>query len=234
MGFFDRPTHTTFIFDSDHKNCLKYGSDYALRSTLIELFLAEQALRELTQREEWLHHKVLALQKAMAIASDGKSDMTQFENAKKSLEETQVQYPKREYALYLAECRFHLKLKDAYDSLRHDTKWFMREEMVQDCSDRGGCCSRKCGCCEQRHLSRRTKGRGHCTIECECCIGFRGFELLEKQKQEMSNEFETMLKEYNSAYTIHLANCFFCPLKLKPQLSRWERTFKKGTTPEKD
>ncbi|KAJ5490345.1 hypothetical protein N7453_011170 [Penicillium expansum] len=214
MGFFDRPTHTTFIFDSDYENCLKYGSEYALRSTLIELFLAEHALRELTQREEWLHHKVIALQKAMAIASNEKSDMTQFKNANNNLKETQAQYPKMEYTLYLAECRFHLELKDAYDSLRHDAKWFMREEM--------------------RHLSERKKGRGHCTTECECCIGFRGFELPEKQKQEMSNEFETMLKEFNSAYAIHLANCFFCPLKLKPQLSRWERTFKKGTAHEKD
>ena len=183
MGFLDRPTHATFMFDKDNLNCLKFQSELVLRSKLIDLFLAEHALRELTQREEWLHHKVMALQKAIAITSNEETDTTEFENANNQLKETQAQYPIREHALHLAECMFHLKTKDAYDSLRRDVKWFMREEMVQDCSDRGGCCSRKYGCCEQRHTSQRKKGRGHCTIECRCCIGFRGFELPEKVKR---------------------------------------------------
>ena len=239
MGFFGRPTPTptptTFTFDRNDKDYLKYGPNYVLLSKLNEFFFAEQALRELTQREEWLHQKVIALEKAMAIESSGKSDAIQFENANKQLKEIQAQYPRKEYDLYRAEYRFHSIFKNALDTLRRDPKWFMREEMVQDCFDRGGCCSRECGCCEQRHLSKRKKGRGHCTVECGCCISFRGFELPENQKKEMSIDFETMLEEFKPAYAVHLANCFFCPLELKPQpqLSWWKRTLKRGSTDEK-
>ena len=233
MGSFDRHTRETFTFDKDDYKFVKYGLDRVLLSKLTELFLAEHAVRELIQREERLNHKVIALKKAMVIESNENFDATEFDNANQQLKETQAEYPSKEYALYRAEYRFHLSFKDLYNSLRRDSKWFMREEMVQECSDRGGCCSRECGCCERRHLSKRKKGRGHCTIECGCCIGFRGFELPEEQKQGMSKDFETMVNEFNSAHTIHLANCFFCPLN-KPQLSRWQRTFKKGSTHEKD
>ncbi|KAJ5517187.1 hypothetical protein N7527_008747 [Penicillium freii] len=78
MGFFGRPmpTPTTFTFDIDDKDYLKYGPYYVLLSKLTEFFLAGQALRELTQREEWLHHKVISLEKAMAIEPSGKSEAT--------------------------------------------------------------------------------------------------------------------------------------------------------------
>lgn len=85
MGSFDMRTRETFTFDNDNNRFLKYGSDYVLRSKLTELFLAEHALRELIQREEWLHHKVIALKKAMVIESNENSDTTEFDNANKQL-----------------------------------------------------------------------------------------------------------------------------------------------------
>ena len=151
---------------------------------------------------------VIALQKAVAI----ESDTAQLEEANKQLEEAQAQYPKKEYALYRAEYALDMDSKNAYDSLRRDAKWFMREEMVQECSDRGGCCSRECGCCEQRYLSERKKGRGHCTIECGCCISFQGFELPKEEKEERSKDLKTRLEGWSPAYVLHLTNCYFCPL----------------------
>lgn len=53
----------TFILDHRDDEFLKYGPDCVLQSKLTELFLAEHALRELTQREEWLDHKIIALKK---------------------------------------------------------------------------------------------------------------------------------------------------------------------------
>ncbi|CRL26222.1 unnamed protein product [Penicillium camemberti] len=122
MGFLDMPTQATFLYDENFSDCLRYGSEYVLRAKLIELFLAEHALRELTQREEWLHQKVMALQKAIAITPARKTDMTELKTANKQLKKTHAQFPRREYALYLAECKFHLKTKDTYDSLRRDDK----------------------------------------------------------------------------------------------------------------
>ncbi|CDM31728.1 unnamed protein product [Penicillium roqueforti FM164] len=146
MGLSNRSM--TWHFAGETDVCLQYGlnTEYLFRFRAMDLFLAEHALLEVTQCEETLHHRVIALQKATAI----ESNRAQLEEANKQLEEAQAQYLEKEYALYQAEYALDMHAKDAYDSLRRDAKWFMREEMVQDCSDRGGCCSRECGCCEQR------------------------------------------------------------------------------------
>ncbi|KAJ5138790.1 uncharacterized protein N7515_003638, partial [Penicillium bovifimosum] len=182
---------TVFFRHRDDDDYVIYGLLYYIhRSLLTELFLAEHALRELTQREERLHHKVIALQKAVAIESDGNSYATHLENAQSQLEMARAQYPRKAHDLFLVEYRFPPEMQHAYHSLRRDPEWFMRKEMIQECSDRGG--------------------RGHCTAECECCIGFRGFELSEEVKQEMSKGLQAMLEEEtNPVYTIHLASCFF-------------------------
>ncbi|PWY73403.1 hypothetical protein BO83DRAFT_388765 [Aspergillus eucalypticola CBS 122712] len=62
-------------------------------------------------------------------------------------------------------------------------KWV---EDRRKCADRGGCCGRTCGCCEEVLLEYqrpkfwdsgkvRFKVHGHCTAECACCIQFWGF-----------------------------------------------------------
>lgn len=62
-------------------------------------------------------------------------------------------------------------------------KWV---EGRMSCADRGGCCGRTCGCCEEVLLEYqrpkwrdsgkvRIKVHSHCTAECACCIQFRGF-----------------------------------------------------------
>jgi hypothetical protein len=43
---------------------------------------------------------------------------------------------------FTAESVLGPSIKNLYDTVRRNTIWFMRKEMVQDCSGRGGCCSR--------------------------------------------------------------------------------------------
>lgn len=55
----------------------------------------------------------------------------------------------------------------------------------QACARHGGCCGRDCGCCDRPlepflmpiNSSKKTNSGvyGHCTVECPCCIRFRGF-----------------------------------------------------------
>ncbi|KAJ5192858.1 hypothetical protein N7449_009000 [Penicillium cf. viridicatum] len=89
MGLFKR---TDFQFLGDKHDYLRYGLDSIARYKLTELFLTEHALRELAQREETLYHRAIALQKAMAIKSDG----GQLEETNKQLEEVQAQYPRKD------------------------------------------------------------------------------------------------------------------------------------------
>lgn len=107
-------------------------------------------------------------------------------------------------------------LKDEYDFLRQDTKWFMRKEMVQECVDRGGCYSRACGCCSQRPLHNVGKGDGHSTTECWCCMVYRGCEVPEDDKEDVRADLKQRLEHDRSLYLIILANCFFRPLPKPP------------------
>ncbi|KAJ5970995.1 uncharacterized protein N7479_000913 [Penicillium vulpinum] len=76
------------------------------------------------QREEALHYKALAFEKATAIESDG----AERGEAHKELEEIQTQYARNEYDLYKAESMLKPRFKDLYDSLRRDIKWIVRIE----------------------------------------------------------------------------------------------------------
>lgn len=207
------------------------------------LLLAEYALRELTQREEMLRRRAITLQKTIVIESDkpelDKTNKAQLEKINEQLAEAQAQYPRKAYLLYGAESMLVSGFKEPYDSLRRDATWYMHEEMVQDCSDQGGCCSRKCGCCAQRSASNM-KGAGHCTTECWCCIGYRGFELPEEDKEEIRKNFESRLEDQHSVYLLKVANWFFCPLEPQPKprpmpqpKSRWKQIFERGSASKK-
>lgn len=46
--------------------------------------------------------------------------------------------------------------KYLHDELRNNAQWYMRQDMVRDFSDRGGCCS-------HRQLFKAIRDDGHCT-----------------------------------------------------------------------
>lgn len=122
------------------------------RKIIVNVLLAEHALRELSQVEEMLHHRAMALQKTIAIESDRlqpdkttavESTRAKLEKTNQQLKEVQLQYAIDEQILHAATSMLRPYFKVPYDKLRRDPKWFMREELVQDCSDRGGCCGRE-------------------------------------------------------------------------------------------
>ncbi|CAG7935789.1 unnamed protein product [Penicillium nalgiovense] len=60
-------------------------------------------------------------------------------------------------------------LRKGYNSVKSNPAWYLREELVEDCIGRRGCCSRGRGCCGRRRLfAKNGKGIGHCTAECTC------------------------------------------------------------------
>lgn len=191
------------------ENALSYGPTEINPRQVIDIVLAEHALRELKQRQEALNKRIIALQKAKEVESDDSSDLENFD---KQLKETRSRVIMKEYELYQAVSMLNSYFKGCYDDLRLDSKWFMRSQMVRDCSDRSGCCSRACGCCLKRS-SHEGKGIGHCTTECWCCTVFRGFELTESQKEEVRNNLKIRIEHKRSAYLTNIADCFFRPLQ---------------------
>ncbi|KAJ5101400.1 hypothetical protein NUU61_003622 [Penicillium alfredii] len=97
-----------FIFCDEKCEVVRCGSHEICQFRLTDLYLAEHALREVAQREEKLHRRVLALQKTMAIESTAtqctatESVSAQLEQANQQLQEAQEQYPRQEYTLYQA------------------------------------------------------------------------------------------------------------------------------------
>lgn len=97
-----------------------------------------------------LQKGIKALKKLASI----EVDQIQFALLHTGLEEVQKKYTLQEHQLYVAESMIPERpAKQNYDSLRRNPDWYMRHELIQDCKDRGGCCSRGCGCCAQRYLT---------------------------------------------------------------------------------
>lgn len=75
---------------------------------------------------------------------------------------------------------------------RSKPRWYMHSVLVEDCVNRGGCCSRDTGCCvsHEREISSTGElGIGHCTVECDCCSNARGFDLTVAAKNVFNAEF---------------------------------------------
>jgi hypothetical protein len=105
-----------------------------------------------------------------------------------------------------------LYLKPTLAYLTQNPAWYLRKELTDDCIARGGCCSRQCRCCEDRHLHPRWthgKGIGHCTAECGCCAIHRGYDYTDKEKDEVVSQFERMLMHHLGSFLLTMAEAFF-------------------------
>ncbi|KAL1969003.1 hypothetical protein VTN77DRAFT_837 [Rasamsonia byssochlamydoides] len=72
-------------------------------------------------------------------------------------------------------------------------RWHQEKDL---CAKRGGCCGRECRCCEKALGSYASYPQpdatpvivyiyGHCTVNCGCCVRFRGFH---KPDPDLVNE----------------------------------------------
>ena len=218
MGFPNIPAF--YHADSPHKGYLsiKARSFFIKKSKIIDLLTSEQALREETQRMETLQQHLNALRKTQAIECDAFHDtniQNELEKTEKKVKKHEERIARKQYDLYQAECMISRTCKAAYDELRCDATWYMRKGLVQDCKDRGGCCSRKCGCCAQRHLSGGQKGIGHCTLQCGCCKTLKAFDYTHWREWKLKRDFRGRLEAEKSPQIIQMADWFFCPLTPK-------------------
>ncbi|CAG8405169.1 unnamed protein product [Penicillium salamii] len=175
-------------------------------STLIDIILAEYCLREVVQQQQFLKSKLRVLEKI----NDNEDQKTQCKDNLRSLLH---QLSDKEYDLYRAEKMIPPgPIKNAYHTLRQDPTWFLREELVEDCVQRGGCYSRDCGCCKMRHEGlKMIKGVGHCTPACECCSRNRGFEYSPQKRESLFESFREMLKGDNLIALAQFGEAFCLP-----------------------
>lgn len=188
------------------------------RSTVVDLFIAEHTLRQMTQRQEFLLCILSELQ--IGQKEPVESNENEIQEVKQQLEDIRPQLLQCESALARAESSFdNVILKLVYDELREDAKWFMRIDMVHDCWGRGGCCGRDCGCCEKRDFLE--KGAGHCTADCWCCNKIRSSGP-PQTKEEIEQSLRTKLEDPRAIFLVNMANWFFTPrdFQLDPRIKQ--------------
>lgn len=200
------------------------GLQIVEKGKLFEILRLDYHIRLLAQREESLNHKVRAWTKTIDIGND--MEQLPVGDFDFKIRSAQAQRIKNEFTIFRLVSELPSWVTDHLCSLRRDRLWYMRKEMVYDCADRGGCCSRGCGCCARRSLSNTTRIRGHCTMECWCCISFRDPSLTEEDQTSIALDMDRLIE--NSNYVQKMANCYFRPLSLTYKLSRGVGIVKSG------
>ncbi|CDM34792.1 unnamed protein product [Penicillium roqueforti FM164] len=202
---------------------LHYGTRSFNIAVFVDIIIAEYRLREIVQQEKSLKRKVRVIEK---IAADKYGDKAaQYYNQELTI--LLRQYSEAEYKLYLAEIMLPIGPSNG----------------LENCMKRGGCCSRDCGCCHDRHeRTERNKGIGHCTPTCDCCSRERGFNYTARERQGFVEDFKKKQYDNNPACVIQMVEAFFLlPVVGKPQVKTqgqpqpgqggnkrlWKRIFRK-------
>jgi hypothetical protein len=108
-------------------------------SLIIDVILDERALRSTVQRIDTLNDKIRAAQKLP-------SDNSEFDKLEEEWERLKKARANQMQKLYEDECFLGMgSLRKGYNSVKSNPAWYLREEPVEDCIGRGGCCSRQCG-----------------------------------------------------------------------------------------
>jgi hypothetical protein len=170
----------------------------------VKVIVAEMTLRGLIQRCDSIEKK---LEQPVSTPED-KAKVKEWEEEIQGL---QKEICMEQHALYRCEAFLpHRPLKQMYDALRENSTWYCRPELVKDCAERGGCCGRSCRCCQKRHLTtQRTKGIGHCTIDCSCCSEMRGADPTPEERAAILKMLTEMLRSPNPAYLVKMIGAYF-------------------------
>lgn len=143
---------------------------------LAGLLQTELLIRENDQREVAIKERIRASKKAFGSNEYRASMIENLLDEKIELRKVYWILERRWWDVWSSfpECPLSRGVK----LWRSHPKWYMHQWLRDDCSGKGGCCGRYCGCCTKRHnRPGRNLAVGHCTVECHCCEKARGFEL---------------------------------------------------------
>lgn len=184
----------------------EYGRGRQVSAQLLaDIIAVEYDCRRMIQEEEFTQGAIKELPK---VKND--EDMEFLRENKETLRKLRSMRPIMRPMLYLKVVKLPQRLKKAYDKIRQNPTWYLREELVNNCKGMGGCCGRSCRCCESRHLGRDdTVGIGHCTIACWCCAYYRDSRYDGKEGVEIEKVWKDQLVSSNPSYLLMMAEAYF-------------------------
>ncbi|KAJ5833235.1 hypothetical protein N7474_001546 [Penicillium riverlandense] len=121
--------------DRAHRNYgdqLSYGSSKSPSSVFTGIIVAENGLRQISQRQETLEARIQELANA-ANTEDQKKQLSEWD---KELKILLRRFYIQERTLYLKEALIPEDLRQIYESMRKDPRWYLRQELVEDCAAR--------------------------------------------------------------------------------------------------
>jgi hypothetical protein len=192
-------------YQQENRRLFEYGGGLQIPSeTFGAILMFDYFLRALIQHMEGIKAELQALEKSTEddanMRHEYECDLERLEGkiweATECLRNAEIQLPQR-------------PLKKIYDEIRQNPTWYLRKELVNDCAERGGCCTRSCGCCEKRCLSGKGKGIGHCTITCWCCEVNRGHERIDAEWDMVVGHLEDRFRSENPSYLLTLTEAYF-------------------------
>lgn len=151
---------------------------------LAGLLQTEAILRENDQREVAIKERIRLIRNASGNNED-KAPL--IEDLKMEIRKLRKEYWLLQRRWWEVRSSFpECPLSRGVDLWRSHPEWFLHRWLRDDCSGRGGCCGRDCGCCAKRsNRPGRNLAIGHCTIECHCCEQARGFRIDAKHKLQI-------------------------------------------------
>lgn len=190
------------------------------------IFEFELSLRYFTQREECLKRDYQSIKASESCEKDQEQltiCLDQLNACAKCYWRDRRQLDALEYLLPFGPL---------YETWRSNPKWYLYPHLVADCADKGGCCSRQCGCCQRCESGPgRRRGMGHCTIDCICCSEARGFDLKDSDRKKIINSSFRVLEDMvsgmieggsNRTYYSHFMRAYFFGVESKMEKSlRW-------------
>ncbi|PLB51355.1 hypothetical protein P170DRAFT_464272 [Aspergillus steynii IBT 23096] len=138
----------------------------------------EYWLRVVVQQEAVYLMQQQKIEKECGLGIEGEKADLRRKSIAKGLNWASKEYRLTRQSLHYFYCSTIDKpVTRAIRCLREDPKWHLSDFLRWDCADRGGCCSRACGCCERPRSTLNSLDLGHCTPACGCCAQYHGYRL---------------------------------------------------------
>lgn len=139
-----------------------------------ELIKLDITLRWIVQRRVWLEQKAKALLQTCPRPYMSNSDLSNLEAYEKQIQSLNSRYWESHREQWAkSDGIWSMSANRAIKRQRKHADWYLSDLLREDCANRGGCCGRKCGCCEKPRMTVNIDGirdRGHCTTACSCCL----------------------------------------------------------------
>lgn len=176
------------------------------------MILGDIGMRWIVQMEVYIQVEVKALRKSLALSTKNEKEksvmITQLRDLENLLERLNNEYWTLGRMVGLANGLIPAgALNRAFKSWRADPDWYLCDWLRQDCANRGGCCGRRCGCCEKARTTSRQWNRGHCTTLCGRCIRTQKRSCIESGQSELE-DISTVKVSYMSEYSARINRAY--------------------------